>query len=144
MKSFLTPPGRVVFGVALSAAIFLGCARSARLGPTFGIAAVDRSVQVTIQNDDFKDATIYANWSGNARKRLGMVTGKTSQTFTIAWHSDSVQFDVDFIAGGTISYEPIDVWEGDHLELFIMNFADEDQGPTNSRPQRLHGLRSAP
>ena len=79
-------------------------------------------VTVTIQNNDFKDAVIYATWKGFNRKRVGLAIGKTSQTFTIEWQSVRLlQFDADFIAGGTVPFGDMPVNEGDHLDLIIMN-----------------------
>ena len=122
MKRFLFPSNKVVFGVALlSTSLLLGCARGSRPTPMFGEAAGSGSVMVTIQNNDFKDATIYANWQGMARQRVGLAIGKTSQTFIIEWRADVVQFDADFIAGGRFPFDPIQVYEGDHLDLVIMN-----------------------
>ena len=122
MKRFLVSSNRVVVGVALlSASLLMGCARAPRSAPLFGAVRGSGTVIVTIENNDFKDAVIYANWQGSIRKRVGMAIGKTSQTFTIAWESWVVQFDADFIAGGTLPFEPIDVNEGDHLDLVIMN-----------------------
>jgi hypothetical protein len=125
MKRFLVPSSKVVFGVALlSASLLLGCSRNSRPIPgMFGAARGygSGSVTVTIQNQDFKDATIYANWAGMARHRVGLAVGKTSKTFIIEWRSEVVQFDADFIAGRTFAFEPISVYEGDHLDLIIMN-----------------------
>ena len=122
MKRFLVSSNRVAFGVALlSASLFLGCSRASRSAPLFGAVRGSGAVTVTIQNNDFKDAVIYANWRGNTRKRVGLAVGKTSQTFIIEWESEVVQFDADFIAGETFPFDPIDVFEGDHLDLVIMN-----------------------
>ena len=122
MKRFLVSSNRVVFGVALlSTSLLLGCSRSSRPAPMFGAARGSGSVTVTIQNNDFKDATIYANWAGMARHRVGLAVGKTSQTFNLEWRSDVVQFEADFIAGRRFNFDPISVYEGDHLELIIMN-----------------------
>jgi hypothetical protein len=122
MKRFLVSSNRVVFGVALlSASLLLGCSRGSRPTPMFGAYVGSGSVTVTIQNNDFKDATIYANWSGSTRQRVGLAVGKTSQTFIIEWRSEVVQFDADFIAGRRFPFDPISVYEGDHLDLIIMN-----------------------
>ena len=122
MKRFLVSSNRVVLGVALlSASLLLGCSRSSRPAPMFGAARGPESVMVTIQNNDFKDANIYATWSGGMRHRVGLAVGKTSQTFNLEWRSDVVQFEADFIAGRRFTFEPISVYEGDHLELIIMN-----------------------
>jgi len=122
MKRFLVSSNRVVFGVVLlSASLLLGCSRNSRPAPMFRAASGSGSVMVTIQNNDFKDATIYANWAGTTRRRVGLSVGKTTQTFDLEWKSEIVQFEADFIAGRTFTFDPINVWEGDHLELIIMN-----------------------
>ena len=122
MKRFLVSSNRVVFGVALlSALLLLGCSRNSRPAPLFGAARGSGSIMVTIQNNDFKDAVIYANWSGSMRHRVGLAIGKTSKTFTMEWQTEVVQLTADFIAGGTFNFEPIGVLEGDHLDLIIMN-----------------------
>ena len=106
-----------------STVLALGCHRGAgdkvgELSPS----EYDRVVRLTVQNNDFKDCTIYANWQGVGRRRVGMVTGKTSQTFTIEWVSDYVTIEGDFIAGTEPwSAEPIQVQGGDHLDLVIMD-----------------------
>jgi len=122
MKRFLVSSNRVVFGVALlSALLLLGCSRNSRPALLFGAARGSGSIMVTIQNNDFKDAVIYANWMGSTRKRVGLAIGKTSKTFTMEWQTEVVQLTADFIAGGTFNFEPIGVLEGDHLDLIIMN-----------------------
>lgn len=76
-------------------------------------------VLVTIENNDFRDATVYGYWSG-VRERIGMVTGKTSETFSIDWKSEMFSFYVNFVGGGEYRSEEIDVWAGDHLDFVIM------------------------
>ena len=106
MKRFLASSNKVVFGIALvSASLLIGCAGnsgSSRPAALFGAARGSGNIMVTIQNNDFKDAVIYANWMGSIRKRVGLAIGKTSQTFTIKWQSEVVQFEADFIAGGEL------------------------------------------
>ena len=122
MKRFLASYNRVVVGVALlSASLLIGCARAPRSAPLFGAMRGSGAVTVTIQNNDFKDAVIYATWTGSNRKRVGLAIGKTSQTFTIEWQYGTLQFVADFIAGGTFSFGSMEVFEGDHLNLIIMN-----------------------
>ena len=123
MKRFLVSSNRVVVGVALlSASLLMGCARAPRPAPLFGAMRGSGLVTVTIRNDDFKDAVIYATWRGGVRKRVALAIGKTSQTFTIEWQSEAfLQFDADFIAGEIFSFGSMQVNEGDHLDLIIMN-----------------------
>ena len=78
-------------------------------------------VQLTVQNNDFKDATVYAVWDGGTRRRIGMVTGKTSATFTFDWVSHRMHIEADFVAGEGFTSDEIEVWQGDHLDLVIMN-----------------------
>jgi hypothetical protein len=73
-----------------------------------------------VANQDFRDATVYADWNGT-RQRVGMVIGKTSETFTIAWRDYTVRLEVDFVGGGELrAGDEISVWAGDHLEFTIL------------------------
>lgn len=76
-------------------------------------------VLVTIENNDFRDATVYGLWNG-MRQRIGMVTGKTSETFSMDWKSETFSFYVNFVGGGEYRSEEIEVWAGDHLDFVIM------------------------
>ena len=133
MNSLLPSFRRALGGAALfSAAFVVGC------GPALGVnrssnpfdaaRAVETDVRLTVHNNDFRDAVVYAVWSStpvatgaSGRRRVGMVTGKTSQTFTFQWQASVVRIQADFIAGGSFSADPIDVNQGDHLDLVIMN-----------------------
>lgn len=79
----------------------------------------EEGVQVTVENNDFRDATIYANWNGY-RHRVGMVTGKTTETFSMDWRNEFVQLQVDFVGGGGFDSDVVDVYEGDHLSFVIL------------------------
>lgn len=78
----------------------------------------DEEVRLTVRNNDYRDATIYAYWNG-ARDRVGMVVGKTEETFTLRWRGEEIQLEVDFIAGGRYRTEVVSVYRGDHLEFHI-------------------------
>lgn len=82
------------------------------------VRRVDEAVLLSVENNDFRDATIYAYWNG-VKTRLGMVVGKTSETFRMRWRSEEVQLEVDFVGRGTFRTERIDVWAGDHLDFVI-------------------------
>ena|SRR6185503_19671970 len=76
-------------------------------------------VSLTVQNNDFRDASVYIVWNG-VRDRVGSVTGKTSQTFRTRWRSEQVQLEVDFVGGGGFRSDKMDVWQGDHLDFVIL------------------------
>lgn len=112
---------KTLSGIALvSTALLIGCAHAQPDNPLRGIPDHETPVRVTVQNQDFYDAVIYANWVGSTRDRVGMVTGKTTQTFQMDWRSETVRFEADFVAGGTVFFEPIEVWGGDHLDLVVL------------------------
>ena len=97
----------------------LGCAGRSEAGSFTGRGR--QTVQLTVLNNRFEDATIHALWKGGAKRRVGVVTGMTSQTFTFEWVSEVVRFEVDFVAADDYTVEEIDVVAGDHLDLVILN-----------------------
>lgn len=111
---------RLVCGVAVLCVVLLvGCAGRSDLGPMLGRGR-EQAVQLTVQNNRFEDAAIYAMWRGGPRRRVGLATGTTSSTFSFEWVSDVVQFEVDFIAADGYTVDPIEVSPGDHLDLVIL------------------------
>lgn len=116
---------RPTSGAARAAALLLcvglsGCAaHQQEVDDPFRISSGDGDdVQLTVENHDFRDATIYAYWNG-MRDRIGMVTGKTTKTFQMRWRSEDLQLRIDFVGGGGHRTETIGVWEGDHLHYVI-------------------------
>ena len=114
-SSFGEAPMKTRFAVA-----FFLCASLLGCGPRSGLLRPRESVQLTVQNNRFEDATIHALWKGGAKRRVGVVTGKTSETFSFERVSDEVQFLVDFVAAEDYTVETIDVQRGDHLDLVIL------------------------
>lgn len=78
----------------------------------------DERVMLTVHNNNYRDATIYAYWNG-VRDRIGMVIGKTEETFTMRWRSEEIQLEVDFVGGGGYRTEIVSVFRGDHLDFRI-------------------------
>ena len=102
------------------ALVVSGCAAGSGSprGDPFNPAESDQ-VLLTVQNNDFRDASIYAVWNG-VRKRVGSVTGMTSQTFRMEWQSEEIQLAIDFLGGGGYMSERVPVTQGDHLDFVIM------------------------
>jgi hypothetical protein len=100
-----------------------GCASSpttrASVDPFGDAGAGSEEVLLTVENNDFRDASIYAIWNG-VRRRVGSVTGKTSETFRMEWRSEDIQLEIDFLGGGDYVSERVPVTQGDHLNFVIM------------------------
>ena len=112
---------KMICAVAVvSTTALAGCAHQQPDNPMQAIPDHESPVRLTVQNQDFYDAVIYAHWSGSTKERVGMVTGKTTQTFEMDWRAEVVQFEADFVSGGSVFFDPIDVWGGDHLDLVVM------------------------
>jgi hypothetical protein len=78
------------------------------------------NIQITVDNQDFRDATLYVDWNG-VRQRVGTVLGKTRETFSTPWRDYQVRLDVDFLGGGALPVrDPVQVQAGDHLDFIIM------------------------
>src|SRR5688572_3985998 len=79
-----------------------------------------RDVQITVENQNFKDAVVYAIWGAGPRDRLGMVTGNTTQTLrTPLRGGGDLRIEVDFIAGDDVVTQSMGVFQGDHIQVTI-------------------------
>jgi hypothetical protein len=108
---------RIALGVALLA---LAACSARAAAPRAYSGTGEADILLTVENYDFRDATIYADWRG-VKHRVGMVVGKTKQTFTMPWRDYEVRFEVDFVGGGGFRVpDAVGVWGGEHLDLVIM------------------------
>ena len=88
-----------VLAVAL-AACSAGQARSPFDGPASSGPAEDQ-IRVEVQNLNFNDATIWA-LRASQRVRVGRVSGKSTQVFTIRWNvAQPIGFEVDVVSART-------------------------------------------
>jgi hypothetical protein len=110
-----TLPGLTV----LLAVSILGCAGRRQDLPPMMRGGRSEKVHLTVQNDRFEDARIYAVWNGGRERRLGTATGKSKQTFTFDWVSDVLRIRVDFVAAEDYTVDGITVAPGDDLDLQI-------------------------
>lgn len=74
---------------------------------------------LTVRNDNFYDATLYAVSRGGHRQRLGVVTGHHGETFTFRWPHDELRVEIQLLAAGAASSWSVPVTPGDELELVI-------------------------
>ena len=113
---------RPLVALALGAVMAIsGCSTTPEAeGSPFDGSRGASDVLLTVENNDFQDATIHLYWNG-LRTRAGMVTGKTTETFRLPWRSEWAYIEVDFI-GARQDYqsERVDIYPGDHLNFVIM------------------------
>ncbi|HUP53485.1 MAG TPA: hypothetical protein VM198_13475 [Longimicrobiales bacterium] len=111
------------FRAALALATVLaaaGCSPAQEApGSPFDGSRGSEEVLLTVENNDFRDATIHVYWNG-MRTRAGTVTGKTSETFRLRWGGEWAHFGVDFLGSGGYETERVPVDPGDHLNFVIM------------------------
>ena len=123
MRPYVSGCGRIlVFYSLLIGAT--ACASSARAVAPFATPSPDREpgeerIVFTIDNRDYRDATVNAWWDG-LRTRVGSVGGNSTQTFRVRWRGDRLYFALDFIAGGEIRSQGLIVSPGDHVQLNIL------------------------
>ena len=113
-------------GIGLGVVLVLAtaaCATRSASPAQIGVGREDDTVLVTVRNHQFQDGVIYANWNG-LRRRVGMVVGKTTETFRVTWRTNQIRLEVDFIGGGELFSEPIPVWAGEHIDFsfFLSGF----------------------
>jgi hypothetical protein len=116
---------RRIFGAPVALGLLLGAAacgafREDTPPSPFEGSPGEQNIRITVDNQDWRDATLYADWNG-VRQRVGMVLGKTTETFTTPWRDYMVRLDVDFVGGGALAArDAIQVQAGDHLDFLIM------------------------
>ena len=107
----------LIFLLALTAS---GCATTpAEDDPFTRRAGEGDNVRLTIDNRNFRDATIYVHWRGATRIRTGRVSGNSRETFEITYRAGDLQVEADFLAGESTMSRTVNVNRGDHLELIL-------------------------
>lgn len=109
--------------VLVSALAIGGCASSgdpAGGGDPFGgEGARATSVRLIVQNLNFSDARLY-QIRRTGRRSLGIVGGKQTQEFTLDWTvPESLQIEINLLAGPRCLTREMEVDPGDVLELQI-------------------------
>lgn len=117
MGTGIRPHGVVRRLGTMALLVLAGCAGGSGSNPFSRASPEAETLHVTIDNQNFNDASIYAIWRGRGRNRVGTVTGNTSRTFELPYRGETVRFEVDFLAGGEYVGEEIYVGPGDHIDL---------------------------
>lgn len=97
-----------------------------------GSGGASEAVRIEVQNLNFNDVTVFALRSGQ-QVRLGRVTGKSDQAFTISWNfAIPISFRVDIVGGQSCRTPSIGVDPGSRVWVQIPS----DAGLSNCRSGR--------
>ncbi len=78
-----------------------------------------QTIQLRVNNLNFNEATVTAVTSGS-RVRIGIVAGKSSETFTVPWPSlQELRIQISVLAGGSYTTPGVTVGPGERVELLI-------------------------
>lgn len=75
-------------------------------------------ITVTVKNENFYDATVYACRS-TRQQRLGVVSSNNTRTFTFRWVTGPLRMLVDFTGAGSHISDMITVEPGDNVDFVI-------------------------
>jgi len=108
------------FLVGLLALTLAGCGtRSPQGNPFDGSGAGVPQIRLRVRNANFYDATITAI-GDTSQRRLGVVGGNQSATFTMAWEfSSGLRVQIDLLAGPSCTTDVLQVNPGDDVEFQI-------------------------
>lgn len=104
--------------LALAALLALSaCASGGGRGTT---PESDSQIRIEVMNNNFADVTVWLVVRGSQRDRLGTVTGKSNETFTVPWtFSEPLRLELDLLAGPRCRTREIMADPGDVLELEV-------------------------
>ena len=100
--------------------LLAGCSQAGRSGSrSFSSGSQEQSIRVYVTNLNFMDATLWAVTPG-ARSKIGIVTGKKEEVFTLPWDfSTDLRIEIDMLAGSRCITDVLSVDPGDDIELII-------------------------
>jgi hypothetical protein len=84
-------------------------------------------VVIVVQNNNFQDATVYAIREGE-RRRLGVVVGKTDESFGMPWRPNFIlRLEVRFLGGGACATRGVQMEPGQRYVLALQPDIRVDQ-----------------
>ena len=91
---------KTTFSTSLIFGALIIAAACAQQGPGVGtvrpVTSRD-SIYILVDNQDFLDATVYLNFLGSNRRRLGSVPGQSRREYSVRWSASEMFFVVDFV-----------------------------------------------
>lgn len=111
--------------VAVLSGATISCSGRTPVRDPTGANVRDTRVDIRVINNNFSDATLYANLPGR-REFLGRLTGKTEANYTLNLEvAQPITIDISLLAGGTCTTRELIVDPGDELFLTIESALDE-------------------
>ncbi|MDX1449945.1 MAG: hypothetical protein R3246_12875 [Acidimicrobiia bacterium] len=100
--------------------VLVGCStRSATPSPFDTDVAATGRIQLQVENMDFNDATLHAVTDGG-RERIGTVSGKGQDTFTIEWpFTRDLRVEINLLASDRYTTPRLTVSPGERVRLRI-------------------------
>ena len=100
--------------------LLVGCA-SVPPTPTPFSEIGANGVELSVENQNFYDATIYVVSEVGTERRVGDVVGNTSRSFQVPWDfTQDMSIRFEMLAGGWCRTHPVVVSPGDELGLEIV------------------------
>jgi hypothetical protein len=110
------------------AACASGGGKSLSGNPFAGAQGGEAEIRILVRNVNYNDANVWAVVRDARRERLGTVTGKSENTFTMRWSfTDALRLEFDLIGGVRCVTEALPVDPGEIIELQIS--VDPSQDP---------------
>jgi hypothetical protein len=112
--------------VSVTMALLVAC--GPRTGPAIGETRPTSadSLYIRVDNQSFLDATVYTNFLGSSRRRLGGVVGQTRNDYAVRWSGSEMFFIVDFIGSRNQRRTEAFVFRrGESIELRIPSTANQ-------------------
>ncbi|MFQ5703630.1 MAG: hypothetical protein ACE5HT_06380 [Gemmatimonadales bacterium] len=103
-----------VMGIAAATLAFNACGLSGGSQNP----APEQQITLSVKNQNFYDATLYAVWD-TYNFRIGRVASNETQTFTMAWRPQDLRISINLQSVGSYLTLPMTVARGDELELYI-------------------------
>ncbi len=113
--------------VAVLSGATISCSGRTPVRDPTGANVRDTRVDIRVINNNFSDATLFANLRGR-REFLGRLTGKTEANYTFNLEvAQPITIDISLLAGGTCTTRELIVDPGDELFLTIESALDAMQ-----------------
>lgn len=105
-----------------------GGGKSASGNPFAQAGEGEAEIRILVRNFNYNDANVWAVVRDARRERLGTVTGKSENTFTLRWSfTDALRLEFDLIGGVRCLTDALAVDPGEIIELQIS--VDPSQDP---------------